>query len=90
MSLKDRLKASAQRVKNEIESSREAQAENERVVPSKYVDNVKTYIVPANLTGRLHLAQSSRPGERVQMGKKLYEIKPDGSLKRIDKVRVRK
>jgi hypothetical protein len=67
---------------------RSKKIEEEKLAPVIYLDGIKTYNCPHN--GKYWVSKQARPGERVLMGKKLYEIGKNGELKRIDKKRRRK
>ena len=50
----------------------------------KYIDGIKTWICDER--GRYFVNPKwSKPGERVKMGPKMYEIQKDFSLRRVDK-----
>ena len=61
------------------------EAQQETLAPITYVNGVKTYNCPHN--GKYWVSKQAKPGERVSMGKKLYEIGKNGELIRVDKKR---
>ena len=62
---------------------------NDNTVNTETIGGAKTYICDA--LGKYYInPKVGKPGERVKMGNKLYEITKCGSLKRIDKQRSSK